>query len=102
MREFRLGVSGPSALVEMATRTGALEMAGLRVVEVPAGSSRQQLAALLDGEIEAAVTNPDNVVAYRCVPDDPLGLLGDVLILAALDAHSHDFPLPLVIIVIRL
>lgn len=85
LRELRLGVGSPSVLVELAARTGALATAGLRVVEVPASSSRQQVAALLDGEIAAAVTNPDNIVAYRCVPDNPLGRLGDVRILAALD-----------------
>ena len=85
MRELRLGTVSPSALVEVATRTGALTAAGLRVVEVPASSSREQFAALLDGDLDAVVTNPDNVIAYRCVPDNPLGRLGDVRILAALD-----------------
>jgi ABC-type nitrate/sulfonate/bicarbonate transport system substrate-binding protein len=72
-------------LLEVVARTGALDRAGLRVVEVPAGSSREQFAALLDGDLDAVVTNPDNVAAYRCVPDNPLGRLGDVRILAALD-----------------
>lgn len=85
MRELRLGTFSPSALVEVAARTGALAAAGVHVVEVPATSSRQQFAALLDGELDAAMTNPDNVVAYRCVPDNPLGRLGDVRIVAALD-----------------
>lgn len=85
MRELRLGTFSPSALVEVAARTGALAAAGLHVVEVPASSSRQQFAALLDGELDAVVTNPDNVVAYRCVADNPLGRLSDVRILAALD-----------------
>jgi ABC-type nitrate/sulfonate/bicarbonate transport system substrate-binding protein len=85
VRELRLGTVSPSALLEVAARTGALDGAGLRIVEVPASSSREQFAALLDGDLDAIVTNPDNVVAYRCVPDNPLGRLGDVRILAALD-----------------
>ncbi|EWM18290.1 ABC transporter substrate-binding protein [Kutzneria sp. 744] len=85
MRELRLGTFSPSVLVEVAARTGALANAGLRVVEVPASSSREQFAALIDGELDAVMTNPDNVVAYRCVPDNPLGRQVDVRILAALD-----------------
>jgi ABC-type nitrate/sulfonate/bicarbonate transport system substrate-binding protein len=85
VRTVRLGTFSPSVLVEVATETGALKAAGLAVQEIPATSSPAQFAALFDGELDAVVTNPDNVVAYRCVPNNPLGRTDDVRILAALD-----------------
>jgi hypothetical protein len=85
VRTVRLGTFSPSVLVEVAADTGALAEAGLKVDEIPAKSSPAQFAALLDGELDAVVTNPDNVVAYRCVPDNPLGRTADVRILAAVD-----------------
>jgi ABC-type nitrate/sulfonate/bicarbonate transport system substrate-binding protein len=85
VRTIRLGTFSPSVLVEVATEIGALAAAGLKVDEIPAASSPQQFAALLDGELDAVVTNPDNVVAYRCVPENPLGRTADVRILAAVD-----------------
>lgn len=72
-------------LVEVAARSGALASAGLTVEEIQVTSSRAQFAALFAGELDAVVTNPDNVVAYRCVADNPLGRTDDVRILAALD-----------------
>ncbi len=72
-------------LVEVAAATGALAAAGLKVDEIPATSSPAQFTALMDGDLDAAITNPDNVVAYRCVPDNPLARTDDVRILAAVD-----------------
>ncbi|SMD26189.1 ABC-type nitrate/sulfonate/bicarbonate transport system, substrate-binding protein [Kibdelosporangium aridum] len=85
VRTVSLGTFSPSVLVEVAARTGALEHAGLAVQEIPATSSPAQFAALLDGELDAVLTNPDNVVAYRCLPDNPLSRTADVRILAAVD-----------------
>jgi ABC-type nitrate/sulfonate/bicarbonate transport system substrate-binding protein len=72
-------------LVEVATEIGALAAAGLKVDEIPAASSPAQFTALMRGELDAAITNPDNVVAYRCVQDNPLRRTDDIRILAALD-----------------
>ncbi|TCO50647.1 ABC transporter substrate-binding protein [Actinocrispum wychmicini] len=85
MDTLRISTFSPSVLVEVATDTGLLAGAGLKVDEIPARSSPAQFAALLDGSLDAVVTNPDNVVAYRCVPDNPLGRNADVRILAAVD-----------------
>ena len=83
MHTIRLGTFSPSVLLEVATVTGALAAAGLAVVEHPATSSAQQFTDLFEGRLDAAFTNPDNVLAYRCVPDNPLGRAGDVRILGA-------------------
>ncbi|UOZ03472.1 ABC transporter substrate-binding protein [Amycolatopsis sp. WQ 127309] len=85
MRGFRLGTFSPSVLVEVATRTGRLAEAGLAVTEVPTTSSPQQFTDLFAGDLDAVLTNPDNVLAYRCVPTNPLGRTEDVRILAAVD-----------------
>ncbi|MET0134272.1 MAG: hypothetical protein ABW215_11830 [Kibdelosporangium sp.] len=81
----RLGTFSPSVLLEVAARTGALTAAGLTVQEIAVASSPAQFAALLDGDLDVVVTNPDNVVAYRCLHDNPLHWRGDVRIIAALD-----------------
>ncbi len=85
MREFRLGTFSPSVLVEVATATGRFADAGLSVSEVPATSSPRQFTDLFAGELDAALTNPDNVLAYRCVAANPLRRTGDVRILSAVD-----------------
>ncbi|MHA6620773.1 2Fe-2S iron-sulfur cluster-binding protein [Pseudonocardia sp. DLS-67] len=82
---LRLGTFSPSVLLEVARVTGALHAAGLAVEEVPAGSSPAQFAELLAGELDAALTSPDNVLAYRFVAGNPLGRTGDVRVLAAID-----------------
>jgi hypothetical protein len=78
--QVRLGVFGPSVLVGVAAATGALDRAGLTVAEVPAASSAQQCAALLAGDLDAALTSPDNVLGWRDSPGRP-----DVRIVAAID-----------------
>jgi len=85
MREIRLGTFSPSSVLEVARVTGRLDAAGLSVTELPVTSSPRQFAALFDGRLDAGFTNPDNVIAYRYVRENPLGRTGDVRILAALD-----------------
>jgi aerobic-type carbon monoxide dehydrogenase small subunit (CoxS/CutS family)/ABC-type nitrate/sulfonate/bicarbonate transport system substrate-binding protein len=82
---LRLGTFSPSVLLEVARVTGALHAAGLEVDEVPATSSPSQFAELLAGDLDAALTSPDNVLAYRFVSDNPLGRTSDVRVLAAID-----------------
>ena len=50
---------------------------GLVVEEVPVASSPGQFRSLLDGELDVALTSPDNVLAYRFSPTNPLGRLLD-------------------------
>ncbi|MFC7640501.1 hypothetical protein ACFQX6_05360 [Streptosporangium lutulentum] len=40
---------------------------------------------MLAGELDAAITSPDNVLAYRFVADNPLRSTADLRILAAVD-----------------
>jgi hypothetical protein len=81
----RLGVFSPSIVVGVAAATGALERAGINVEEVPATSSSQLFGALLAGELDAVLSNPDNVLAYRGSAANPLGRAADIRILAAVD-----------------
>jgi ABC-type nitrate/sulfonate/bicarbonate transport system substrate-binding protein len=85
---IRLGIFTRSVLLEVARVIGALAEAGVEVAEIPVSSSPAQFASLRDGEFDAILTSPDNVLAYNLLPDNPLGMLLDVEILAGLDRGS--------------
>ncbi|RVX38424.1 hypothetical protein EDD27_0732 [Nonomuraea polychroma] len=74
-RPLVVGAFSPSVLLRTARRLGLLAP---DVREVAVASSPAQFAALLDGEIDAALTSLDNVIAYRHVPANP-PYLGTVL-----------------------
>lgn len=80
-----VGSFTPSVLLDVARETGRLEARGLDVEEVAVTSSPAQFRSLLDGELDVALTSPDNVLAYRFNPRNPLGELADVRIVAAVD-----------------
>ena len=83
--ELIVGAFTPSVLLATAVETGRLKTYGLRVTEVAVPSSPAQFRSLLDGKIDVAFTSPDNVVAYRFDPDNPLGTTADVRIVSAVD-----------------
>lgn len=85
-RSVELGSFTPSVVLEVARRTGALAAAGLEVTEHLVTSSPAQFRSLIDGELHLAMTSPDNVLAYRYDPQNPLGEIADARILAAVDA----------------
>lgn len=85
MAQITLGVFSPSVLLDVARTTGGLAAAGLEVRDVPVPSSPAQFASLRAGEFDAVFTSPDNVLAYRFLPANPLGELLDVEIVAGLD-----------------
>jgi ABC-type nitrate/sulfonate/bicarbonate transport system substrate-binding protein len=80
-----LGTFSPSVLLRTARRTGVLGRHGLLVEERPVPSSPAQFAALESGSLDAALTSPDNVMAYRFLPGNPLGSTRDVRIVCAVD-----------------
>lgn len=80
-----VGSFTPSVLLAVARRTGRLEEHGVEAREVPVASSPAQFRALIDGELDVAFTSPDNVVAYRFSPSNPLGATADVAIVGAVD-----------------
>lgn len=79
------GTFSPSVLLDVARATGRLTDAGLEVDEVPVASSPGQFASLVDGAIDVAFTSPDNVLAYRFSPGNPLGGVLDVGIVDGID-----------------
>ncbi|MDT4989067.1 MAG: hypothetical protein QOI74_3161, partial [Micromonosporaceae bacterium] len=81
----RVGAFSPSVLLRVARRTGRLDGPGLVVDETPVTSSVAQFRALLAGALDAVLTSPDNVIAYRYDVDNPLGRTADVRIVAAVD-----------------
>ncbi len=80
-----VGSFTPSVLLDLAGSSGSLAAAGLDVTEVPVTSSPAQFRSLLEGEIDVALTSPDNVLAYRYDPGNPLGGLVDARIVCAVD-----------------
>lgn len=80
-----LGTFSPSVLLRVARRTDVLDRCGLAVQERAVPSSPAQFTALADGSLDAALTSPDNVIAYRFLPGNPLGGTRDVRIVAAVD-----------------
>ena len=82
---IRVGTFTPSVLLRVARRTGRLSAAGLEVSEQSVASSPGQFAALLDGTLDAVLTSPDNVLAYRYTAANPLGRTAGVRILSAVD-----------------
>ncbi|MGU3500050.1 ABC transporter substrate-binding protein [Mycobacterium sp. C31M] len=85
MDQITLGVFSPSVLLDVARGTGRLDAAGVQVRDVPVPSSPAQFGSLRDGEFDAVFTSPDNVLAYRFLPRNPLGELLDVEIVAGID-----------------
>lgn len=81
----RVGAFSPSIVLRVARSAGVLARLGLEVVEQPVPSSTEQFRALLDGDLDAALTSPDNVAAYRLVPANPLGRTADVRIVLGVD-----------------
>jgi ABC-type nitrate/sulfonate/bicarbonate transport system substrate-binding protein len=80
-----LGSFTPSVLLDVARSTGRLEEQELAVEEVPVASSPGQFRSLIDGELTVGLTSPDNVLAYRYDPRNPLGDVADVRMIAAVD-----------------
>jgi ABC-type nitrate/sulfonate/bicarbonate transport system substrate-binding protein len=80
-----LGTFTPSVLLRVARGTGRLADAGLAVTEAAVPSSPGQFAALLEGSLDAVLTSPDNVLAYRYSPTNALDRLADARIVSAVD-----------------
>jgi ABC-type nitrate/sulfonate/bicarbonate transport system substrate-binding protein len=80
-----VGAFSPSVLLSVARRTGRLDEHDLQVEEVPVASSPGQFRSLLDGDLDVAFTSPDNVLAYRFSPTNPLGRLLDARIVSGVD-----------------
>jgi hypothetical protein len=80
-----VGTFTRSVLLEVARTTGAIDNAGLSVVEESVPSSPAQFRGLADGRYDAVLTNPDNAIAYRFIASNPLGENIDVVITAAVD-----------------
>jgi ABC-type nitrate/sulfonate/bicarbonate transport system substrate-binding protein len=80
-----VGTFSPPIVLDLATSSGRLSAAGLEVTEHPVPSSPAQFRSLVDGELQVALTSPDNVLAYRFNPHNPLGELLDARIVGAVD-----------------
>lgn len=80
-----VGTFSPPVVLDLAASSGLLEAAGLEVTEHPVASSPAQFRSLVAGDLQVALTSPDNVLAYRYNPHNPLGELLDARIVGAVD-----------------
>jgi ABC-type nitrate/sulfonate/bicarbonate transport system substrate-binding protein len=80
-----VGTFSPPVVLDLAASSGLLDAAGLEVAEHPVPSSPAQFRSLVAGELQVALTSPDNVLAYRFNPRNPLGELLDARIVGAVD-----------------
>lgn len=80
-----VGSFTPSVVLDVARSTGRLDDVGLAVTELPVTSSPGQFRDLVDGRLDIALTSPDNVLAYRFSPGNPLGERFDARIVSAVD-----------------
>ncbi|MCW2760745.1 MAG: hypothetical protein JWR85_946 [Marmoricola sp.] len=80
-----VGAFTPSVVLAVARRSGFLRDQDLAVEEVLVPSSPAQFRSLAAGELQLALTSPDNVVAYRFDPGNPLGGTMDAQIVGAVD-----------------
>ncbi len=82
---LRVGTFTPSVVMELARRRGDFSRAGLNVDELSVVSSPAQFRSLSHGELDVAVTSPDNVLAYQFLSNNPLGQRLSLRVLNALD-----------------
>jgi ABC-type nitrate/sulfonate/bicarbonate transport system substrate-binding protein len=80
-----VGTFSPPVVLDLAGSSGLLDAAGLEVSEHAVPSSPAQFRALADGDLQVALTSPDNVLAYRFSPRNPLEELLDARIVGAVD-----------------
>ncbi|HET8663646.1 MAG TPA: hypothetical protein VFM08_04955 [Nocardioides sp.] len=80
-----VGTFSPPVVLDLAVSCGLVDAAGLEVTEHPVPSSPAQFRSLADGDLHVALTSPDNVLAYRFNPHNPLGELLDARIVGAVD-----------------
>lgn len=85
VRELTVGTFTPSLVIELARADGRFADAGLEVIEVAVTSSPQQFRALASGEYDVIFTNPDNVIAYHFLRDNPLGENLSLRVIAGID-----------------
>lgn len=83
--QLNVGTFTRSLLIHLARESGRFERAGLDVVESAVTSSPDQFRSLEAGELDLAITSPDNVLAYRFVSTNPLGRILPVRIVSAVD-----------------
>lgn len=82
---LRVGLFSDSVVLRAGELCGAFGRAGLAVSAHPVRSSPEQFRDLAGGTYDVVLTSPDNVLAYRLDPANPLGRRLDVRILRAVD-----------------
>lgn len=83
--QLHVGTFSPSVLIHLSDTDGSFRRAGIDVLVSPVASSPAQFKSLEAGEFDAVLTNPDNVLAYRFLSQNPLSRNLPVEIIGAID-----------------
>lgn len=84
-RSVTVGQFSASPVLAAASALGLDARHGLEIATARVPSSPGQFASLRDGEIDVAVTSPDNVLLYATTDRNPLGERLDVRMVRAID-----------------
>lgn len=85
MTTLRIGQFSRSPVLAAAQQLGWVSQSGLTLEVTPVASSPAQFASLRDGEIDVALTSPDNVLLYASTDRNPLGQQFPLRIRRAID-----------------
>lgn len=84
-RSLVVGQFSTSPVLTAAHALGMDSRHGLAITTVRVPSSPGQFTALRDGDIDVAITSPDNVLLYATTDRNPIGELLDVRMIRAID-----------------
>jgi ABC-type nitrate/sulfonate/bicarbonate transport system substrate-binding protein len=83
--DLNVGTFTPSFLIALARSDGRFAEVGLNVIEEAVTSSPQQFRSLAQGEYDVVFTNPDNIIAYQFLSDNPLKELLSLRVFGGID-----------------
>lgn len=83
MQKIRIGQFSQSPVLLAIAHNSFLPDYEIEITNVV--SSPAQFGSLMKGELDIAITNPDNVLLYATTPDNPLGKTCDLIMLRSID-----------------
>lgn len=83
MQKIRIGQFSQSSVLLAIAHNNFLPDYEIQINNVV--SSPAQFGSLMKGELDIAITSPDNVLLYATTPDNPLGEICDLIMLRSID-----------------
>jgi ABC-type nitrate/sulfonate/bicarbonate transport system substrate-binding protein len=83
MQKIRVGQFSQSAALLVIAHNNFLPDYEIEITNV--ASSPAAFGALMKGDLDIAITSPDNILLYATTPDNPLGKICDLIMLRSID-----------------